>query len=163
LEQKWLQDFLLEPLVSKKRNTILKAGKRVLSFAGDECKPSKPANKVAVSADEDGEAENHRDSDDDDTGLDNCGRIVDQQQGGTSLNFLIGRPATGPLALLTTAEVAALLRLSVSILNKWRLAGRGPQFVKVGTRVRYRLHDVAIFIAASTRGSTSATGPPMST
>jgi excisionase family DNA binding protein len=86
--------------------------------------------------------------------------IAERQQ--QLLDLLAGRPIRGPPALLTTEEVAELLRLSVSILNKWRLAGRGPQFVKVGTRVRYRLEDVAIFIAASTRGSTSATGPPLS-
>src|SRR3974390_1301707 len=77
------------------------------------------------------------------------------------LDLMVNRPIRGPPPLLTTEEVAELLRLSVSILNKWRLAGRGPQFVKGGTRVRYRLQDVTAFIAACTRGSTSATGPPL--
>jgi hypothetical protein len=77
------------------------------------------------------------------------------------LDLMANRPIRGPPALLTTEEVAELLRLSPSILNKWRLAGRGPSFVKAGSRVRYRLSDIAAFIAASTRGSTSATGPPI--
>jgi hypothetical protein len=71
------------------------------------------------------------------------------------LDLLAGRPATGPPALLTTEEVAALLRLSISILNKWRLAGRGPVFVKVGNRVRYRPADVVAYVIAQTRTSTS--------
>jgi hypothetical protein len=74
--------------------------------------------------------------------------------------LLAGHPATGPPALLTTPETAVLLRCSVSILNKWRLSGAGPVFVKVGARVRYRLEDIARWIAQGTRRSTSATGPP---
>jgi excisionase family DNA binding protein len=87
-------------------------------------------------------------------------KILAERRHQQLVNLLAGRPATGPPGLLTTDEVAALLRLSASILNKWRLSGRGPTYVKVGTRVRYRLEDVAAFIAASTRSSTSATGPP---
>jgi hypothetical protein len=60
-----------------------------------------------------------------------------------------------PPKLFTTPEVAALLRLSVSILNKWRLAGRGPNFVRVGSRVRYRSADVVEYVTAQTRASTS--------
>ena len=60
--------------------------------------------------------------------------------------------------LLTVQEVAALLRCSVSSLNKWRLTGQGPSFVYVGNRVRYRPADVATYVAEQTRSSTSATG-----
>jgi hypothetical protein len=58
--------------------------------------------------------------------------------------------------LLTVGEAAAILRCSVSSLNKWRLRGSGPKFLYVGRRVRYRAADLAAFIAASTRFSTSA-------
>ena len=62
--------------------------------------------------------------------------------------------------LLTVQEVAELLRVSVSSLNKWRLLGRGPAFVYVGQRVRYQHGAVAAYIAERTRTSTSATCAP---
>ena len=62
--------------------------------------------------------------------------------------------------LLTVQETALLLRCSVSSLNKWRLLGRGPHFIRVGSRVRYRPIDVAAYIANQRRASTSAERPP---
>ena len=60
--------------------------------------------------------------------------------------------------LLTVHETAALLRCSVHSLNKWRLTGSGPRFVRVGSRVRYPRSALADFIKKSTRVSTSDTG-----
>ena len=60
--------------------------------------------------------------------------------------------------LLTVDEAAAILRCSKASLDKWRLTGKGPAFIYVGRRVRYRRADLAAFIAASTRFSTSAGG-----
>ena len=60
--------------------------------------------------------------------------------------------------LLTVGEAAAILRCSVASLNKWRLNGLGPKFVYVGRRVRYTPADLAAFISASTRNSTSDPG-----
>jgi predicted DNA-binding transcriptional regulator AlpA len=75
-------------------------------------------------------------------------------------NRKIGKPAgvafDGPAEkLLTVQEVATLLHCSVSALNKWRVFGRGPRFIKIERRVRYRPADVAAYIAASRRTSTS--------
>jgi Helix-turn-helix domain len=70
--------------------------------------------------------------------------------------FLTGNSPTGPPVLLTVSEVAALLRCSISSLNKWRCLGGGPTFVKVGARVRYRLPDIAAWITQERRTSTSA-------
>ena len=58
--------------------------------------------------------------------------------------------------LLTTPETAEVLRCSKSSLDKWRLKGLRPKFVRVGSRIRYRASDVAEFVAAQTRSSTSA-------
>jgi excisionase family DNA binding protein len=58
--------------------------------------------------------------------------------------------------LLTVQELAGLLRCSVSSLNKWRLTGRGPPFVRVGSRVRYRTSDLHTYIGRRTVNSTSA-------
>lgn len=40
--------------------------------------------------------------------------------------------------LLTEAEVAKKLHVSLACLRRWRLEKRGPQFVKIGQLVRYR-------------------------
>ena len=57
--------------------------------------------------------------------------------------------------LLTVAQAAKVLGLSISTLNKWRLTGGGPTFVKYPTAVRYRLSDLQAFIAANLCNSTS--------
>jgi excisionase family DNA binding protein len=57
--------------------------------------------------------------------------------------------------LLTVGEVAELLRCSKSSLDKWRLAGDGPRFVRVGSRIRYRTSAIADFIERRTHSSTS--------
>jgi excisionase family DNA binding protein len=44
--------------------------------------------------------------------------------------------------LLTTDEVAEMLRTSPSTVRQWRHAGTGPQGVKVGKRVLYRADEV---------------------
>ena len=49
--------------------------------------------------------------------------------------------------MLTVDEVAQLYRCSPSILNKWRVEGKGPVFIRLGARVRYRLADVMAFLA----------------
>lgn len=66
----------------------------------------------------------------------------------------ISKPAI-PDSLWTTEETAEVLRISTSSLTKWRLVGRGPRFIRVGARVRYRPSDVTAFIERETRSSTS--------
>ena len=58
----------------------------------------------------------------------------------------------GPL--LTPAEVAERLRVSTRTLEFWRHQGRGPAFVRVGKRVRYRPDDVEGFIEGQRSTST---------
>ena len=62
--------------------------------------------------------------------------------------------------LLGVEDVARILHCSVSILCKWRLLGKGPRFVRVGSLVRYRPADIEAFIAAGVSNSTSD-GSPM--
>ncbi|WP_291975331.1 MULTISPECIES: helix-turn-helix domain-containing protein [unclassified Chelatococcus] len=56
--------------------------------------------------------------------------------------------------LRTVSEVGTRLGLSISTLNSWRSKGRGPRFVKVGSRVRYRDEDVTRWLIEHTRQST---------
>lgn len=61
--------------------------------------------------------------------------------------------------LLTEIEVAELLSIRPTTLRRWRWAGRGPSFVKIGTAVRYDPTVLADFIDAGRRTSTSDPGP----
>lgn len=57
---------------------------------------------------------------------------------------------------LTTQEAADLLRLKKNTLEVWRIQGRGPVFVKLGSRVLYERVALEAFAAAHRRKSTSA-------
>lgn len=59
---------------------------------------------------------------------------------------------------LTQIEVAALLRLSPRTLERHRLAGTGPAYVKLGRRVVYKREVVEAWAAANTFTSTSEAG-----
>lgn len=56
--------------------------------------------------------------------------------------------------LITTTEAARICGLSPGTLQKWRVVGRGPAFVKAGTAVRYRVEDVEAWIESCRRTST---------
>ena len=58
--------------------------------------------------------------------------------------------------LLDSKGAAARLGLSVRTLQKWRMRGCGPRFVKLGHAVRYEETEIEAFIRARERGSTSA-------
>jgi predicted DNA-binding transcriptional regulator AlpA len=72
----------------------------------------------------------------------------------TEARALVGEP------LLTAEQVAQLLQVSVSNLNKRRLDGDPPQFVKIGQNVRYRPADVRAYIADCIAVSTSSKSEP---
>lgn len=59
-------------------------------------------------------------------------------------------------ALLTTAAVARQLGVAARTLDRWRLTGEGPEFVKLSSQtVRYSPDAVAAFIARRTKANTS--------
>jgi predicted DNA-binding transcriptional regulator AlpA len=60
--------------------------------------------------------------------------------------------------LLGEAEAARILGLSVKTLRRWRWAGQGPGFRKLGRAVRYASSDLQAYIAAAHRTSTSDNG-----
>lgn len=69
----------------------------------------------------------------------------------------------GGLDLLTTAEAARFLRLSVPTMERLRLSGDGPVFIKLGpgkrARVVYRRADLEAWLNGQRRDSTSQRGP----
>jgi len=61
--------------------------------------------------------------------------------------------------LFTQREAALVLRLSERTLERLRVSGGGPAFVKAGRSVRYRQADLEVWIAARVVGSTSEVRP----
>ena len=59
---------------------------------------------------------------------------------------------------LNVAEAAKRLGLSVSTLNKLRVFGGGPVFLKLGRRVAYEIADLDSWLAGKRRISTSDSG-----
>ena len=48
----------------------------------------------------------------------------------------------------TQRELAERWAVSPRTLERWRWSGEGPQFLKIGQRVVYRLEDIIAFEAA---------------
>jgi hypothetical protein len=61
--------------------------------------------------------------------------------------------------LMDEATAAAALLLSVRTLQRWRVEGRGPKFVKLGKRVFYTRAALERVVADSERQSTSQSLP----
>ena len=59
------------------------------------------------------------------------------------------------MTLLSARQAAALLHLSERTLERFRVSGTGPKFVRLGRSIRYRLIDIEAFIASRIVGSTS--------
>lgn len=53
---------------------------------------------------------------------------------------------------LTEDELAQHWRLTRRTLQRWRAAGKGPAWMRLGGRVLYRLEDVRAFEAAELNG-----------
>lgn len=60
-----------------------------------------------------------------------------------------------PTELITPHGLADRWRVSVGTLSQWRWSGRGPQYLKLGGRIMYRLEDIKAFEEARTRHHTA--------
>jgi hypothetical protein len=59
------------------------------------------------------------------------------------------------MTLFTQREAATRLRLSVRTLERLRVTGLGPKFVKAGRRVLYSVDHLEAWITSRTVASTS--------
>jgi hypothetical protein len=61
-----------------------------------------------------------------------------------------------PLSLrhLNQVELATRWRISPRTLERWRFTGEGPQFIKIGGRVAYRVEDIEAYEAEQIRQAT---------
>lgn len=64
------------------------------------------------------------------------------------------------LRLISTPDAADRLGVSASYLNKLRVTGGGPPFVKIGARVAYDPADLAVWLEGQKRQSTASAGGP---
>jgi hypothetical protein len=64
--------------------------------------------------------------------------------------------------LMTEHEVSKRLNVSVASLRRWRLLGRGPAFLKIGSLVRYRPEDLDRWLTSLPTGGSNGPGysPP---
>ena len=76
---------------------------------------------------------------------------------GTPSDVNSARESTTALKLLNVNEAAAHLGISTSYLNKKRIYGGGPAFMKIGASVKYALSDLAAWAESQKRRSTSDT------
>lgn len=66
--------------------------------------------------------------------------------------------ASAVAQLLNERDASKILCLSVRTLQKWRLCGRGPSFLKLGHAVRYERAELERFLGDARRASTSDPG-----
>ena len=60
----------------------------------------------------------------------------------------------GPKVILTTREAAALLTLSPRMLERYRVKGGGPRYLKIGGSVRYARADLLEWVLTMRRDGT---------
>lgn len=72
-------------------------------------------------------------------------------------NYLGLSTPTSIIVLLTPRETAKHLRCSERKLERHRLVGDGPPFVKIGAAIRYPLSELEKWLAEHTHRSTSET------
>ena len=59
---------------------------------------------------------------------------------------------------LNQVDLSRRWSLSPRTLERWRWLGEGPQYLKVGGRVVYRMEDIEAYEAQNLRDGTSAEG-----
>lgn len=74
---------------------------------------------------------------------------MDEDEKQRTINFLKTGGDEG-MEFLTVQEAADLLKMSVHVLNKWRVQKTGPEFVKVGKSVRYRRESIEAWVKTRT-------------
>jgi predicted DNA-binding transcriptional regulator AlpA len=62
--------------------------------------------------------------------------------------------------LLTEEDVAKQLHISVASLRRWRLERRGPQFIKVGSLVRYRPEELEAWLGSQPKSGSAIGSDP---
>jgi predicted DNA-binding transcriptional regulator AlpA len=67
-------------------------------------------------------------------------------------------PDPKPGDLLTAEDLASRTGLHPSTFANWRVSGKGPAFLRLGSAIRYRWSDVEAWLSSQRRVSTSDPG-----
>ncbi|MBY0501658.1 MAG: helix-turn-helix domain-containing protein [Alphaproteobacteria bacterium] len=59
---------------------------------------------------------------------------------------------------LTPEELSELWNVPLATLSQWRWNGRGPEFIKLGKHILYRLQEVEVFEKEKLRKNTTRKG-----
>ena len=62
-----------------------------------------------------------------------------------SMSVVAPEPHTSPRQVLSEADLASRWDMSPKTLQRWRMEGRGPHYLKLGKRVNYPLKAVIAF------------------
>lgn len=65
--------------------------------------------------------------------------------------------------LLTETDVSKRLRVSLACLRRWRLEKRGPEYLKVGSLVRYDPEALTAWVLSLPKGGLSTERKPPGT
>ena len=77
----------------------------------------------------------------------------DQLADAASLFLTWAEAAEKPRLMHTPADVATMLGVSARTLGEWRFTGDGPEFVKIGSIVRYPHDALTDWMAANRRAT----------
>lgn len=61
--------------------------------------------------------------------------------------------APQPTVCLTQRQLAVRWAISIRTLERWRVDAQGPQWLRIGNSIRYRLRDVMAYEAEHIRGT----------
>jgi predicted DNA-binding transcriptional regulator AlpA len=86
--------------------------------------------------------------------MDNLGMVVTSGSP-RALTSAAGTDMDNIETLLISREAAKLLRLSERTVERHRVAGTGPRFIRLGRAIRYRRRDLLDWIERAARHSTS--------
>ena len=75
------------------------------------------------------------------------------------LGAVIPEPANPPRQVLSEVDLAVRWGMSPKTLQRWRMEGRGPHYLKLGKRVNYSLNAVIAFENFVQHVSTSQRAP----
>ena len=75
-----------------------------------------------------------------------------------SIEVTRGRRPVYITASKLAVDISRIFEMTISVrtLAKWRSAGRGPAFLKIGGRVRYAVRDVERWVDAQRRNGAAA-------
>jgi hypothetical protein len=69
-------------------------------------------------------------------------------------DHVLGRDLRRQMGVLLPSELASMLDCKETTLMSWRMAGSGPDFVKISKMVYYRIADVQDWMAANVKVTT---------